>query len=113
MRYEIAAEQGYEIAQANAGWILDKGLANLNSASKEDPARFLLAFEYYRNSAEQKNGMGHLKIGDYYYYGLGTSINMEKAAQYYQAASDMRNAQATFNVGFMHQVVLFIFNYLW
>lgn len=102
LRYERAAEQGYEVAQSNAGWLYDRGLANLNEDKSSD-ARYLLAFEYFRNSAEQNNAESHLKIGDYYYHGLGTNKSLEKAAQSYQTSSDMKNAQATFNLGYMHQ----------
>jgi SEL1 protein len=101
LKYERAAEQGYEVAQSNAAWIYDKGLSSLYS---DGNTTYQLAFEYFRNSAEQKNAASLLKLGDYYFYGLGTPVNYEKAALYYQAASDMRNAQAAFNVGYLHQV---------
>lgn len=54
-------------------------------------------------AAEQKNPLAHLKMGDYYFYGLGTNVDESKAAAYYRAASDLRDAQATFNLGYMHQ----------
>src|SRR5262249_27416356 len=84
IRYEKAAEQGYELAQSNAAWMYDKGLGSFNV----DPStKFRLAFDYFRNSAEQKNPLSLLKLGDYYFYGLGTPVNYEKAVLYYQAAS--------------------------
>jgi TPR repeat protein len=54
-------------------------------------------------AAEQKNPLAHQKMGDFYYYGLGTQVDQSKAAAYYRAASDLRDAQATFNLGYMHQ----------
>lgn len=43
-------------------------------------------------------------MGDYYYYGLGTSVDYETAAsQYRVAAEQQHNAQAMFNLGFMHE----------
>ncbi len=104
LRFEKAASWGYEVAQANAGFMYDRGLGtNLNGTNA---TRFQMAFEYYRNSAEQKTALSYLKIGDYYYEGLGTEQSYEKASLYYQAASEMRNGQATFNLGYMHQVML-------
>lgn len=43
-------------------------------------------------------------MGDYHYYGLGTSVDYETAASHYQLASDQQhNAQAMFNLGYMHE----------
>lgn len=43
-------------------------------------------------------------MGDYYYYGLGTSVDYETAATHYRLASDQQhNAQAMFNLGYMHE----------
>lgn len=102
LRYEQAAEWGYEIAQSNAAWMYDKGLG------VNEQGRYNRALEYFRESAEQKNAFSYLKIGDYYYYGHGTPVDFEKAVLYYQAASDMRNAQAMFNLGYMHQVIIIL-----
>ena len=41
----------------------------------------------------QGNAAAELKIGDYYYYGLGTAVNYRKAVAHYRAASEARNAQ--------------------
>ena len=71
--------------------------------------RYRAAFEYFRSSAEQKNAQSLLKIGDYYFDGLGIVQDLEKAAQLYQTASEMRSAQAMFNLGYMHHVLFFFF----
>lgn len=101
LHYEKAAEQGYEVAQSNAGWLYDKGFGQLQKYPEEE--RFRGALEYLRKSAEQKNVHSYLRLGDYYFSGFGTPVDYEKAAFYYQAASEMRSAQATFNLGYMHQ----------
>ncbi len=45
-----------------------------------------------------------VKLGDYYYYGQGTSVNYEVAAHQYRMASDKQTcAQAMFNLGYMYQ----------
>ena len=45
-----------------------------------------------------------VKLGDYYYYGHGTTINYEVAAHQYRMASDKQTcAQAMFNLGYMYQ----------
>ena len=45
------------------------------------------------------------RLGDYYYYGLGTDIDFEAAAFHYRIASEQQNnAQAMFNLGYMHEL---------
>lgn len=45
-----------------------------------------------------------VKLGDYHYYGLGTSVDYEMAASHYRLASEQQhNAQAMFNLGYMHE----------
>jgi SEL1 protein len=110
--YMMAAEQGFEVGQANVAYLLDqvKPRFTLNSlmpfvkqkASLASDA--LLALVYWTRSAEQKNVDSMVKMGDYYLMGLGTSPDQEKAAACYQAAADtMRSAQALWNLGWMHE----------
>ena len=43
-------------------------------------------------------------MGDYYFYGQGTSVNYETAAFHYTVAQEQhRSAQAMFNLGYMHE----------
>ena len=43
-------------------------------------------------------------MGDYHYYGYGTKIDYETAATHYRLASEQQhNAQAMFNLGYMHE----------
>lgn len=46
-----------------------------------------------------------LKMGDYHYYGYGTDVDYETAATHYRLASEQQhNAQAMFNLGYMHEM---------
>ena len=48
--------------------------------------------------------IARLKIGDYHYYGHGTKQDYEAAALHYRLASDqLHNAQAMFNLAYMHE----------
>jgi SEL1 protein len=45
-----------------------------------------------------------VKLGDAHYYGRGTKIDYEVAASHYRSASEQQhNAQAMFNLGYMHE----------
>jgi hypothetical protein len=101
--YTHAAEQGVEMAQSNAAWILDRGLGVGEKLVPNDAERYRLALHYYTLSAQQNNAGSLLKVADYSYYGLGTEVDYEEAAAYYMQASEMRNPQAYFNLGYMHQ----------
>lgn len=63
----------------------------------------LQALAAYQRSAQQGNVAAELKIGDYYFYGLGTAVNYRSAVAHYRAASEARNAQAMFDLGYMHE----------
>ncbi|KAF2017915.1 HCP-like protein [Aaosphaeria arxii CBS 175.79] len=110
--YMMAAEQGFEIGQANVAYLLDqaKPRFTLNSlipflqkkATLAGDA--FLALIYWTRSAEQKNIDSMVKLGDYYLNGLGTKADAEKAAACYQAAADsLVSAQAMWNLGWMHE----------
>lgn len=110
--YMMAAEQGFEVGQANVAFLLDSvkprfTLASLipsfhKKASLAGDA--VLALIYWARSAEQKNVDSMVKMGDYYLHGLGTSADEEKAAACYQAAAEtMQSAQAMWNLGWMHE----------
>ena len=58
----------------------------------------------WSRAAEQGYAIARVKVGDYYFYGLGTKVNYEMAALQYRLASDKQaNAQAMFNLGYMHE----------
>eukprot|EP01027_Heterolobosea_sp_BB2_P009231 GEZU01013630.1.p1 GENE.GEZU01013630.1~~GEZU01013630.1.p1 ORF type:complete len:326 (-),score=66.35 GEZU01013630.1:1022-1999(-) len=150
------AEQGYEVAQSNAAYMLDRGLGledivfkrvptvgtssqsealatSRNAASLQQPEqkridqeqeqeaspplssppstsavdqsldRFERALHWYTRASQQGNVEAFVKVGDYYYYGLGTDVSFENSVKNYQMASNFRNPQATFNLGYMHE----------
>lgn len=52
----------------------------------------------------QGYSVARVKLGDYHYYGYGTSVDYETAAAHYRLASEQQhNAQAMFNLGYMHE----------
>lgn len=127
--YLLAAEQGFESAQANVAYILDSALptyksvltiGNAGNAPRQiahiTPDSPALALVHWTRSAKQQNIDSLLKMGDYYLQSLGTppavlyspsshhQSNEEKAAQCYQAAAEtMHSAQAYWNLGWMHE----------
>lgn len=119
IRYMMAAEQGYETAQANVAWLLDekKSLLALDSIFPWMKGAALgtggllkdatLALLYWARSARQWNADSIVKMGDYYYFGIGLPSDkpeLEKAIACYQDAADMHgSAQAMWNLGWMHE----------
>ncbi|CAH1397074.1 unnamed protein product [Nezara viridula] len=100
--YALLAEMGYEVAQNNVAFLLDNGLFTYLDRDEEN--RYVRAKTYWSRSAMQGNPSALIKLGDYYYYGLGTKEDYETAATYYRVASEQfRNPQAMFNLGYMHE----------
>jgi SEL1 protein len=100
VNYEKLAVLGFEVAQSNVAWI------NENDLPHDDPQSQLKALEYYMLSAEQGNSFSYLKLGDMFFDGVGTEQSFPKAVIAYQRAGDMGQAQALFNLGYMHQAGL-------
>lgn len=81
------------------------GFANFFPSN--DTAR--LALTQWTRSAAQNNVDALVKVGDYYYYGLGVpnepeNVRWEKAAGYYQSAADTQtSALAMWNLGWMYE----------
>uniref|UniRef100_A0A1I7YIG9 S5 DRBM domain-containing protein n=1 Tax=Steinernema glaseri TaxID=37863 RepID=A0A1I7YIG9_9BILA len=102
-KYMFMAELGYEVAQTNVAYILDKEQSPMITMFERNEA-FQRAINYWRRSANQEYAYARLKLGDYYYYGLGTEVNMEEAVNQYKVAGEHHNlAQALFNLGYMHE----------
>lgn len=110
--FMIAAEQGYEVGQANAAYILDhqKSMIKLPTISTASESRSSLlhndglALLYWTRSAKQSNIDSLVKMGDYYLDGIGTNQDRGKAATCYSAAADFsQSAQALYNLGWMHE----------
>ncbi|KAH9956533.1 hypothetical protein BC827DRAFT_1261800 [Russula dissimulans] len=113
LKWWIAAERGVEIGQNNLAFILDQDKSMLrrtgytNFFPSNDTAR--LALTHWTRSAAQNNVDALVKVGDYYYNGLGVpddpeNARWEKAAGYYRAAADTQiSALAMWNLGWMYE----------
>ncbi|KAK5992758.1 Suppressor of lin-12-like protein 1 [Cladobotryum mycophilum] len=112
LEYLLAAEQGYERAQTNVAYMLDSVRSKMpvaewfrqrrnKSGLLENPS---LALIYWTRASRQSNIDALVKMGDYYFYGIGTERDISKAVQCYTGASDYsQSAQALFNLGWMHE----------
>lgn len=114
LKWWIAAERGFEIAQNNLAYVLDqdKSILRLTRFSPIVPSNdsAQLALTQWIRAAAQRNVDALVKVGDYYYHGLGVSADesqasrLEKAARYYQSASDTQmSALAMWNLGWMYE----------
>ena len=71
---------------------------------------FLLFFRkralvYWSRAAAQGYSAARVRLGDYFYYGHGTDTDYETAAYHYRIASEQQNnAQAMFNLAYMHEL---------
>ncbi|KAL7991312.1 hypothetical protein Chor_015568 [Crotalus horridus] len=74
VQYAYLAEMGYEEAQVNSAYIMESG-----------------------------NEFARVKIGDYYFYGFGTTKDYALAVTYYTFAANQLNAEAMFNLAYMHE----------
>uniref|UniRef100_A0ACD5TWV9 Uncharacterized protein n=1 Tax=Avena sativa TaxID=4498 RepID=A0ACD5TWV9_AVESA len=105
--YSRMADLGYEVAQSNAAWILDRyGEEHIcmgESGFCTDTERHLRAHALWWQASEQGNEHAALLIGDAYYYGRGVGRDYERAAEAYMHAQSQSNAQAMFNLGYMHE----------
>ncbi|KAI0251144.1 hypothetical protein BJV78DRAFT_1282662 [Lactifluus subvellereus] len=113
LRWWIAAERGFEIGQNNLAFVLDQDKSMFRRTSfanffpSNDTAR--LALTQWTRSAAQNNVDALVKVGDYYYHGLGVpdepeNVRWEKAAGYYQSAADTQvSALAMWNLGWMYE----------
>jgi len=113
LRWWMAAERGIEAAQNNLAFVLDQDKSILRFtrfapiSPSNDTAR--LALTQWTRSAAQRNVDALVKVGDYYYHGLGVpdepeSVRWEKAAGYYQSAADTQmSALAMWNLGWMYE----------
>ncbi|KAA1470562.1 HCP-like protein [Dentipellis sp. KUC8613] len=113
LRWWIAAERGYEMAQNNLAYVLDQDKSVLKDprftsfSPSNDTAR--LALTQWIRSAAQNNVDALVKVGDYYYHGLGVpdepkEDRFEKAAGYYQSAADTQvSALAMWSLGWMYE----------
>lgn len=102
-KYLLLGELGYEVAQSNAAYILDRKESDLFDKSEV----WKRALVYWSRAASQGYSAARVRLGDYYYYGWGTNVDYETAASHYRIASEQQNnAQAMFNLGYMHELGL-------
>jgi len=129
--YARAAEEGFEVAQTNAAWIMDQGLGmdiveevgkqmarqnpldaesesddTSSSPTRRPPFRYLLAHRHWRMAAQQGNVEALRMLGDYAFEGLVTPTSepdYKRAFQMYERASEHRDAQSMFNLGYMYE----------
>jgi len=102
VKYLLLAELGYEVAQSNVAFLFDRKETGAVYAEDE---LWLRALVYWTRAAAQGYSAARVRLGDYYYYGLGTDIDFETAAFHYRIASEQQNnAQAMFNLGYMHEL---------
>lgn len=112
----MAAEQGYESAQANVAYLIDEqtpmlkipSIPIISSAIKRPPPALRnaeLALIYWTRSAKQANVDSLEKMGDYYLAGFGIPApDPEKASTCYHTAAEVHHsAQALWNLGWMHE----------
>jgi len=100
IKYMLLADLGYEVAQSNAAFILDRKESDLFSVNET----MVRALQYLGRAAAQGYAPARVRLGDYFYYGWGTDVDFSAAAVHYRIASDqLHSAQAMFNLGFMHE----------
>lgn len=109
----MAAEQGYENAQANVAYLLDehRSLLSLGPFAPwtEKPRPSLLrnaalALIYWTRSSKQANIDSLLKMGDYYLSGVGSMLDADKASTCYRNAAEAHHsAHGYWNLGWMHE----------
>ncbi|RLN62036.1 hypothetical protein BBJ29_005130 [Phytophthora kernoviae] len=115
IKYAVMAQQGYEVAQHNAAYLLDYNFLAPSAFSSilslkpfgvelDEDVVASTAVMLYKLAAQQGNVDANLKIGDYYYYGKGGhQVDFVKASAHYSLASKRSNAQAMFNLALMYE----------
>ncbi|KAF9978233.1 ERAD-associated protein [Actinomortierella ambigua] len=125
--YLLAAERGIEVGQSNFAWIIDRELPTSyylsllasRSASQTaaklalaesplvrlmSPTRLLeLALVFWTRSANQGDVDSRIKMGDYYFVGIGTESDHIKARICYHDAAQDSSPLALWNLGWMYE----------
>lgn len=102
----ITGEKGYEAAQNNIAWVLDRDkslLSRFLHRQEEDPRADRLALLQWSRSAAQGNIDSLVKMGDYYSRGLGAPVEYNKAAACYQSALDHTSSLAYWDMAWMYE----------
>lgn len=94
-KYLFLADQGFEIAQYNAAYILFKS---------KQPHGYARALPLFHRAAAQGNIESRVLEGDIFYYGLGIPApDMIAAFVSYRDAMNRNCPQASFNIGYMYE----------
>ncbi|TKY88677.1 hypothetical protein EX895_002308 [Sporisorium graminicola] len=112
--WALAGEMGYESAQNNVAYLLDRANSRTRildwtkDAGGAGNFTDRLALVHWTRSAAQTNVDAMVKMGDYYFHGIGTGNPgqpaYEKAAACYSAAADKGvSALAYWNLGWMYE----------
>ncbi|KAN0062780.1 ERAD-associated protein [Thecaphora frezii] len=118
--WALAGEMGYEAAQNNVAYILDRDKRRLRLGLLDggvggglggDNSTDRLALLHWTRSAGQENVDAMVKMGDYYFHGLGTRhpgrAAYDKAAACYAAAAERQvSALAYWNMGWLYETGL-------
>ncbi|XP_070788975.1 protein sel-1 homolog 2 [Pituophis catenifer annectens] len=99
VQYAYLAEMGYEEAQLNLVYIMESEKVKLLHRNQVYPLALLLL----KQAASQGNAFARLKIGNYYFYGFGTTKDYVSAVTYYSLAAKQLSAEAMFNLAYMHE----------
>ncbi len=99
MMYMILGEVGSQIAQLNAGNILDgnavfTGKFWIHSIEPGTDMNKRLAFKYYSGAFAQGSDAVDMRLGDFYYHGYDVEPDLDVAVAYYERAS-YRSGTAT------------------
>lgn len=82
----------------------DTHLLKLSDPPKRDPAAEESALIYWSRSANQNNVDSRVKMGDYYFRGIGTPVDYEKAAACYRIAAEIElSPLAMWTMGWMYE----------
>lgn len=110
--YLYAAQMGYALAEINAAYLMDENKFLINSVfryfnytqSEQEAAHDKFAYEFYSRAAAQGDIDAIFKLGDYYYYGIGTPKDYSKAYTCYKIAYEQSSiGMGLWNMAYMHE----------
>lgn len=87
---------GDEVCQLNAGWMLSQPVGYYGDDHDQ------MAVQFWRLAADQGSAIAQRVLGDYCYAEV-VSGGVQEAIRRYQQAADRADAQAMFNLGYLHQ----------
>lgn len=95
--YTKAAEQGYARAQMEVGIFYEKGVVESQDMSKANHW-YSLSVDAYKKLAEQGDADAQYHLADLYYFGKGTIIDYQKAAEWFEKAAEQGMLRAQYNL---------------